>query len=172
MMERKFTQIKPEMITDNTFKMVGKDWMLITAGSLDKYNTMTASWGGFGILWSKNVCFCVVRPTRHTYQFLEAADRFTLTFFAEQHREALNYCGTKSGRDVDKAAATGLIPRQDRDGLVYFDQARLVLECQKLYFHDLDPAHFLDPAIEKNYPLKDYHRLYIGEITHCLTQAD
>ncbi|TCL75164.1 flavin reductase (DIM6/NTAB) family NADH-FMN oxidoreductase RutF [Hydrogenispora ethanolica] len=160
--------IAPEKLTDNVFDLVGKDWMLITAGDLQKYNTMTASWGGFGILWGKKVCFCVVRPSRYTYQFMEASDRFTLSFFPEQYREALNFCGSKSGRDVDKAAATGLTPVAGAGGLVYFDQARLVMECAKLYYQDLDPAHFLDPGIEKNYQGRDYHRMYIGEITRCL----
>ncbi len=170
-MNNQFQEIAPEKLTDNLFNLVGKDWMLITAGNLQKYNTMTASWGGFGILWGKNVGFCVVRPSRYTYQFMEASDRFTLSFFAEQYRDALNYCGTKSGRDVDKAAATGLTPVENETGLVHFDEARLVMECAKMYYQDLDPSHFLDPGIEKNYQGRDYHRMYIGEITKCYLKA-
>jgi flavin reductase (DIM6/NTAB) family NADH-FMN oxidoreductase RutF len=160
--------IKPEEITDNTFKMIGSDWMLVTAGPPEAYNTMTASWGGLGVIWSKNVCFCVIRPTRHTYGFIEKADNFTLSFFEEKYRSALTLCGTKSGRDIDKAKATGLTPTPGTiPGTTYFAEARLIIECRKLYYQDIDPKHFLDPEIDENYPEKDYHRMYIGEILSC-----
>ncbi len=165
-----FRAIDPTDITDNIFKLVGSDWMLVTAGDLNDFNTMTASWGGAGVLWNKNVCWCVIRPVRHTYKFVEAADRFTLSFFAEEHRPALKLCGTRSGRDVDKMNATGLTPLATETGAVYFEQARLVLECRKVYFQDLDPTKFLDPAIESEYPDKDYHRMYFGEIVRGLAR--
>lgn len=154
-------------IKDNTFKLVGNDWMLITAGKAGEFNTMTASWGGLGILWGKNVCFTFIRPTRYTYGFMEKEEHFTLSFFEEKYRDALNFCGSKSGRDVDKAKATGLTP-METTGSVYFKEARLVLVCKKLYFQDINPTNFLVPEIEKNYTEKDYHRMYIGEITECL----
>jgi flavin reductase (DIM6/NTAB) family NADH-FMN oxidoreductase RutF len=165
-----FREISPETITDNTFKLIDKDWMLITAGTLENWNTMTASWGGFGILWSRPVTFCFVRPTRHTYGYMERADRYTLSFFGAEWRDALTLCGTKSGRDTDKAAATGLKPVSGSTGAVWFEQARMVLECRKLYFTDIDPRNFQLPAIEDNYPKKDYHRLYVGEVERCLAR--
>ncbi len=155
-------------ITDNVFKLISKDWMLVTAGDLGDFNTMTASWGAFGELWHKKICVCFVRPNRHTYQFLEKTDRFTLSFFDEQHRDALKYCGHHSGRDVDKIAYTGLTPIEMESGNVCFEEARLVIECKKVYTHNLDPARFLDPAIEEEYPKKDYHRMYIGEVVTAL----
>jgi len=168
-MTKEFVEIKPEQIADNTFKLVGSGWMLVTAGTLDAYNTMTASWGGFGVLWNKNVCFCVVRPSRYTYEFMEKADTFTLTFFDDNYREVLNFCGSHSGRDVDKAAKTGLTPVESSNGSVYFNEARLVLECRKLYFQDLNPANFIDRGIiEECYPQKDFHRMYVGEVISCL----
>lgn len=170
-MENKFKAIKPEEIKDNTFKIIGDDWMLVTAGTLEKYNTMTASWGGFGILWGKPVCFCVVRPQRYTYNFMEDSDSFTLSFFEDSYRKMLEFCGSKSGRDIDKAAATGITPVQDAPGKVYFNEARLVIECKKIYFQDLNPDNFIDPGIHNNYPNKDYHRMYIGEVTRCLIKA-
>lgn len=166
-----FRKIGPEEIGDNTFKLIGSDWMLITAGPPEAYNTMTASWGGLGVLWGKNICWCVIRPVRYTYEFMEKADTFTLSFFGPEHRAALNVCGTKSGRDIDKAAATGLTPNAgELAGTTSFAQARLVLECKKVYFQDLDPDQFLDPGIHANYPQKDYHRMYIGEIVNCLVK--
>ncbi len=163
-----FRPVSPFRLPDNPFKLLDKDWMLITAGSLRRWNTMTASWGGFGILWNKPVAFIFVRPTRYTYRFTESSARFTLSFFDRNWRRALLVCGTKSGRDTDKAQATGLEPFAPGRGLVSFRPARLIIACRKLYHSDIDPRRFLDPAIDRNYPKKDYHRLYVGEITRCL----
>jgi flavin reductase (DIM6/NTAB) family NADH-FMN oxidoreductase RutF len=166
-----FKKISPEMIVDNPFKLIDKEWMLITAGGIGSFNTMTASWGGFGILWNKPVIFCFVRPVRHTYLFMEKSDFFSATFFDKQYRKALNYCGKYSGRNVDKIKATGLTPIVSPRGSIYFDEARLVLECRKLYFSDIDPGHFILPEINHNYPDADYHRMYIGEITNCFSRG-
>jgi flavin reductase (DIM6/NTAB) family NADH-FMN oxidoreductase RutF len=165
-----FKLIDPELITDNPFKLIDKEWMLITAGGIESFNTMTASWGGFGILWNKPVVFCFVRPVRYTYQFMEKSDYFTTSFFVREYRKVLNYCGKYSGRDVDKIKATGLTPVSSPGGSVYFDEARLVLECRKLYFSDINPEHFLLPEINRNYPNADYHRMYIGEIISCYSR--
>ena len=168
-MAHTFVEIAPAQIAENVFTTISKDWMLITAGSLDSFNTMTASWGAWGHLWERDVCFCFVRPQRHTFGFMEAASHFTLSFFAEAYRSALDFCGSRSGRDVDKAAATGLTPVAGSTGAVYFGEARLVLECRKLYAQNITPASFLDPAIPAEiYSKADYHRMYVGEIVHCL----
>jgi flavin reductase (DIM6/NTAB) family NADH-FMN oxidoreductase RutF len=171
MSNESFINISPTLITDNPFQLIDKEWMLITAGKPESFNTMTASWGGFGILWNKPVVFCFVRPVRYTYQFMEESDFFTATFFDRKYRKALNFCGANSGRDIDKMAATGLTPLASAHGSVYFEQARLVLECRKLYFSDIDPEHFSDPAINNNYPFADYHRMYIGEILNCMQKG-
>jgi flavin reductase (DIM6/NTAB) family NADH-FMN oxidoreductase RutF len=162
--------VSPFRLADNVFKLLDHDWMLITAGNFRKWNTMTASWGGFGILWSKPVAFTFVRPTRHTFLFTESSALFTLSFFDRRRHKALLLCGTKSGRDTNKAKATGLEPYAPGPGLVSFRQARLILACRKLYCSDLDPRRFLDPGIGRNYPKKDYHRMYIGEITRCVAR--
>jgi flavin reductase (DIM6/NTAB) family NADH-FMN oxidoreductase RutF len=162
--------IDPTKLADNVFELVGNQWMLITAGGEKAFNTMTASWGGMGVIWGKNVCFCVVRPGRHTYQFMESSDRFTLSFFGKDYRGILTYCGSHSGRDVDKAKETGLTPVFDDNG-IFFAEARLVVCCRKLYFQDIDPSRFVDRTIDvTHYPMKDYHRMYIGEITSCLAE--
>jgi flavin reductase (DIM6/NTAB) family NADH-FMN oxidoreductase RutF len=165
-----FKEISVYDIQDNPFKLIADDWMLITAGNLQKFNTMTASWGTLGELWKKKVAFCFVRPTRHTQKFINAADTFTLTFFDEKYREVLDFCGSHSGRDVDKIAKTGLTPIEWEKQAVYFQQARLVLICKKVYMQDFDSALFLDPVIHDLYPKKDYHRMYVGEIIRCLAK--
>lgn len=163
-----FKPIAPEAIQDNPFHLIGKEWMLVTAGDDKNFNTMTASWGGVGVLWGKNVCFVFIRPSRYTYEFIEKADGLTLSFFTEEYRAALKLCGSKSGRDVDKCEETGLTPYALSNGNVAFSQARLVLNCRKLYWQDMAPSQFLDLAIEKNYNGQDYHRMYVCEIVEAL----
>lgn len=162
-----FIEIQPKALQQNVFQAIGDDWMLITAGNEDQFNTMTASWGGMGVLWNNDVVFAFVRPTRYTYEFMEREDRFSLCFFGGEYRKALQFCGTKSGRQVDKVAETGLTPLFDQ-GVPYFAQARTVLICRKWYFQDLDPAGFLDPAIARNYTNDALHRLYVGKIEKVL----
>lgn len=156
-------RIDVTQIGDNPFKMIGKDWMLITAGDINNYNTMTASWGGVGVLWNKNVVTTYIRPQRYTKEFVDNNDVFTISVFDEKYRNALSFCGTKSGRDFDKAKETGLTPIEI-DESVAFSQARLVLVCKKLYVDEIKPQCFLDEKIDENYKLKDYHTIYIGEI--------
>jgi flavin reductase (DIM6/NTAB) family NADH-FMN oxidoreductase RutF len=165
-MEQLFEKIRPEAIDDNIFQLIGSDWMLICAGQPEEYNMMTASWGTAGYLWKKPVVFAFVRPQRHTYGFMESNPYFTISFFEEAHREVLNVCGTKSGRDIDKMQLEGLTPLATTKGNVLFEEARLVLECRKIYFDDIRPEMFQAFDIEKIYAAKDYHRFYVGEIVN------
>jgi flavin reductase (DIM6/NTAB) family NADH-FMN oxidoreductase RutF len=152
-----------------------KDWLLLSAGEFatGEYNTMTISWGSLGTLWGRPIAMVVVRPARYTYRFMEKAATFTLCAFSGQYRKALNLLGVKSGRDGDKIAEAGLTPMPaTRVGAPVFAEARLALECRKLYWQDLQPSHFLDPTIERLYPEKDYHRMYIGEILAITQEND
>ena len=167
---KNFKTITASDINDNTIRLISRDWMLVTAGSIENFNTMTASWGGLGHLWNKDVCFIFVRPSRHTFSFIENNKGFTLSFFTEKYRPALKLCGSKSGRDIDKVKAAGLTPAGSAAGNVYFGEARLVIECSKIYSQDISPELFLDPEIASNYSGGDYHRLYIGEIKSVLTR--
>lgn len=154
---------------ENVQKLIGSDWMLITAGSIEEsFNTMTASWGCMGVLWNKNVAIAYVRPQRFTYLFTEANDFMTLCFFDESKREALRFCGTHSGRDCDKIKETGLTPVETEEGAVVFAEAKLVLVCRKLYVSDIREEGFVDRGLLSNYPQKDYHRQYICEIMRVL----
>ena len=161
-----YTQIDPAEITDNLIGLIASDWMLITAGSTDKLNTMTANWGGAGYLWNKPVVFVFIRPERYTYGFIENTEGFTLTFFDEGYRDALNLCGSKSGRDCDKVAETGLTPHFTELGYPAFTEARLVMECRKLYADQLTREAFLDSEpLRTHYSTKGgMHKLYIAEI--------
>ena len=162
--------IKPEELEKNVFHMIGKEWLLVTAEKEGKVNTMTASWGGLGVMWGKNVAVTVIRPQRYTKEFVESHDCFTLSFYPEEYKKALSLCGSKSGREIDKAEETGLIPVFDQ-AAPYFEQASLVLVCKKLYAQPMDPAGFVDKALDSRwYPDKDYHKMFVGEVIKVLVK--
>lgn len=157
----------PKALNENVFSLFDDQWTLITAGTPEKCNTMTASWGGLGVLWHKNVATIYVRPQRYTYEFLENGEYFTLSFFGEEWREQLTYCGTASGREEDKFAACGFHMAAEGDA-PYVQEAELVLVCRKIYWDDLEPSH-MDEIAQEFYD-NDYHRMYIGEITKVLVK--
>ena len=147
-------------LKENFFEAIGKEWMLVTAGTKEKFNTMTASWGGIGWLWNEPVAFVFVRPERYTYEFIEKSDYLTLSFLGEANKKIHAVCGSKSGRDTDKVKATGLKP-------VFTEQARLSLEGRKLYADNIKPECFLDKeSLEKWYDDAHggFHKMYIVEI--------
>ncbi len=144
-----------------------KQGLLLTAGNFaeGRFNTMTVGWGSLGRMWTKPFAQVVVRPIRYTYQFMERYDTFTLCAFPEDCRDVLQFMGTRSGRDVDKVAETGLTPiASTRVAAPGFAEAELIVECRKIYWDDLDSTHFLDLDIEGHYLQRDYHRIYFGQI--------
>ncbi len=149
------------------FSQFDKGWFVLTAGDFTsgKYNSMTISWGSIGYIWRRPIVHVVVRPSRHTYQFMENYDSFTLCAFSRRHREALQLLGTKSGRDVDKIRESGLTPiASELVTAPGFSEADLIIECRKIYWGDIDSQHFLSDDIDQNYQGKNYHRFYYGEI--------
>lgn len=167
-----FQKTNIKKLKDNFFKALDDDWMLITAGNEESFNMMTASWGAMGILWNKPVAVCFIRPHRYTFGFAESSGYYTLSFFNRSHRKILNICGTKSGRDIDKIRETGLVPLITEFGNIGYEQAELMMECKKLYADYLEEQHFIIPEVaRKNYPAKDYHRFYIGEIVNCYIKS-
>jgi flavin reductase (DIM6/NTAB) family NADH-FMN oxidoreductase RutF len=160
-----FRKIELSELSFNPFEKIGKQWMLLTGGTMDNCNTMTASWGQLGVLWNKNVLTCYIRPNRYTYDFVEKGELFTASFLGEEYRKALAYCGSHSGRDGDKMAETGLTPA-DLQGAVGIEQAELVFVCRKLYSYDMEESGFLtDDGIPAQFFGTDpYHRAYIAEI--------
>ena len=156
---------------EDALNLIGKQWMLVTAGTSEKFNTMTASWGGLGWLWNKPVAFVFIRPERFTHGFIEASDCMTLSFYGEEYREALKICGTKSGRDTDKVAATGLTPVELESGNMTFGEARLTLDCRKLFKTSMQEANFIDKELlEKWYAAHGgLHDVYVVEIENVYT---
>lgn len=163
-----FKKIGVKEMKGNIFDLVGDKWMLITGGDESGFNTMTASWGGVGILWQKAVSFSFVRPQRYTRKFMDYGKYYTLSFYPEKYRDMLYLCGSKSGRDINKVKESCLTPVYADCGAVYFEEAELVLVCKKIYFDDFEPENFLTPEIAGVYENKDYHRMYVGEIIEVL----
>ena len=164
-----FNEITPEQITQNTFQLIGKDWMLITAAHEGKGNTMTASWGGFGVMWQKNVAYIVIRPQRYTKEFIDSSTSFSLSFFPSAYKKQLAYLGSVSGRDEDKIGNSGLTLTYDED-IPHFTEAHTVVQCRKLFAQEYQPESFIHLDPNEFYPEKDYHTLYIGEITKVLVR--
>lgn len=165
-----FREIAPKEIRGNIMQMIADEWMLVAAGGPEKFNMMTASWGFAGEMWGKECVQVMIRPQRYTYEFIEREDYFTVSFYGDQ-KDIHKICGSKSGRDTDKAAEAGLTPIF-ADGTVYFEQARLVLVCKKVYTQDIRGENFIDPSCLKWYPDKDYHRMYVGEIIRVLEKTE
>lgn len=128
------------------------------------------SWGGMGVLWNKNVFFCFIRPQRYTKEFIDAQDQITLSFFDPARcREALKLCGRLSGRDCDKFAEANLTPYVE-NGAVFFKEASLTVVGRKLFAQPLEEASFLDASlVPLHYPAKDFHTMYVCEITDIVT---
>ena len=150
---------------DNALKLIGDDWMLITVKDEEsgRANAMTASWGALGVLWHKDVCICFVRPQRHTHKLLAQENRFSVAFLPEEYRDALKLCGTKSGRDTDKLAESGL-HTLECDGVSVVAEAQVALICKKLYEDELKEDCFLESEVMATYKAKDFHTFYVCEI--------
>ena len=163
------TLVNPKDFGENLFKMFDDSWCLIA--SYDEkheglpYNAMTASWGGMGVLWNKNVFFCFVRPQRYTKEFIDKSEYISLSFFDEDKKKALTYCGRNSGRDGDKLSEAGLNVTVSDKGIVEFEDAKITVIGKKLFAAEMKEADFIDKSlIDKNYPNKDYHTVYVCEI--------
>ena len=166
-----FQSITADMIEFDPFTKIGKEWALLTAGSKDKANTMTISWGGVGVLWGKNVAFVFVRDSRYTKELIDKNEFFSLSFLSEKYRDALNYCGSHSGRDEeDKISAAGLT-LTSRHSIPFIDEGNMVLLCEKMSATRLAEDSFLMPEIAKKwYTDHDMHTMYIAEIIDILAR--
>ena len=172
-----FQEIPVAQLQMNPMTLISKEWMLVTAGNETRgYNTMTASWGHLGAIWGRNHSYptsvIYVRPQRYTKEFVDREELYTLSFFSEEYKKALGYLGSHSGRDEDKVAKVGLTPVFEAD-CTYFAEAKLVLVCRKLYRGTLTEEGFYHKeTVEENYPNRDFHDMYIGEIIKVLVRED
>lgn len=158
----------------NPMTLIGKEWMLVSAGNEKSFNTMTAQWGHLGAIWNGDMPTSVIylRPQRYTRTFVDKENYYTLSFFDASYKKDLMYLGTHSGRDEDKLAKTSLTPVFS-DESVYFKEAKMVFVCRKVYRGKLHEESFIDQDIlKKNYPEHDFHYVYIGEIVKTYVNED
>lgn len=163
-----FKNIDIKELKESAVDLFDTKWALFTAGDKDEYNMMTVSWGMLGELWNKDVCAVFVRPQRHTFKFTENGEHFTLTFLPDEMKNVLSFCGSKSGRDVDKVKETGLTPLFEGDYIAY-KEAEITICCKKLYAQKIERECFVDKSLDdKNYAANDRHTMYICEIEKVL----
>ena len=165
-----FQKITTDIMEINPFEKIGKDWMLVTAGNEEKANTMTASWGALGQMWGKDAAFVVIRQSRFTKEFIDREGKFSLSFPKDKYRKLMKFLGTVSGRNEDKIKESG-IDIGYYNGVPYVDQADLLLICKVMSATLIKPENFKDQDIDATwYGDKDYHTLYIAEITDILAR--
>lgn len=165
-----FQPITSNDLEMSVFKMIGTDWMLITAEKDQKVNTMTASWGGFGVIWNKNVVYVFIRHSRFTKEFVDTSNTFSLSFFGGQQKSALKYLGAVSGRNEDKIHNARLTINH-HNNTPFIDEANTILICRKIAAQPIEKGCFIDETIDSSfYQDHDYHVMYIAEITDILAR--
>lgn len=163
-----FREVKADELNYSPFKMIGRDWLLITAGNEDAANTMTASWGAMGVMWGKNAVTVYIRPQRYTKEFVDGNELFTISVLPASFRDALNYCGTVTGKGIDKIREAGLTP-YPVDGTTGIQEADVLMVCRKMYHDTIKPECFDEKENDGRwYPDKDYHTMYIAEVVKIL----
>ncbi|MFB0971613.1 MAG: flavin reductase family protein [Tissierellia bacterium] len=158
-------EIKIQDFNENVFKLIGDDWLLINSYNEEKVNSMTASWGGLGFLWNKNVAYIFVRPQRYTQELLPNNEYFSISVLGEEFRKELNYLGSASGRDEDKLEKAGLTIEKDENGAPILKEARLNIMVKKLLCQQFSEESFIEKSlVDKHYPNKDFHYMYVVEV--------
>ena len=165
-------EINYKELNFNPFNLIGGEWMLVSAGDENSCNTMTASWGHLGCLRNHPKAVIYLRPSRYTKEFVDREGYFTLCVMDKSFKKQMAYLGSVSGRDEDKIGKAGLTPVY-ADNTVWFQEAKLVLVCKKLYHSELQESGFLyQETIDQNYPLRDFHTMYVGKIEKVLVRDD
>ena len=160
-----FKEVAIESLEFNPFTKISKEWMLVTAGDEKKSNTMTASWGGVGIMWGKNIATAYIRPQRYTKKFMDETGMYTLSFLSEDYRKALSVCGSVSGKDVeDKWKEAGLHPYAV-DGTTAVEEADLIFVCKTQYTQDMKPECF--DVKENDEKASDYVKVTVEDPELC-----
>lgn len=166
-----FEKVDPILWESKVIPLLRDQWMLITAGNEEKCNTMTASWGGVGVLWGVPMATIYVRPQRYTKEFLDREEFVTLSFLPEDYRKQLVFCGKESGRNVDKIKECGFTVETCEEKSPFIGEAELVLVCKKRYVQAMDPLAIGQDVKDKWYPEEDYHHMYFCEILEILKKA-
>lgn len=167
----RYDHIEATDLPDNVVDMISNQWMVVTSGQKDSFNSMTVNWGAIGYIWNHPAAFIFIRNSRYTYPFLQKEGTFTLCVFTEQYRGAMRILGTKSGRQSPKIKESGLTVEQTPSGLLAYKEARMIVECHVMMEQGLDynkstPAYrkdIFEGAYKGN---ASQHQMFIAEITN------
>lgn len=165
-----FQKVKLTDLSLNPFGAIGEDWMLVTAGDEQRANTMTASWGGLGVLWGEDVAFVFIRPQRYTKEFMDAKGCFSLSFF-DGYKQEMGLLGSVSGRDRDKITEAGLHLTM-LDNVPAFEEAQLVLVLDTVYTDEIKPEKLPPEMVAKWYQNNDFHTVYVARIRAAYCRED
>lgn len=148
-----------------------KQGILLTSGTMEHHNTMTIGWGMIGVEWGKPIFVALVRESRFTRELLDKTGEFTVNIpLGDVDKNILGYCGTKSGRDLDKFADLGLTAAESNQvSAPAVAQLPLTLECKVLHSQLQELREEVNPSVAKFYPLtgngkRDLHIMYFAEI--------
>lgn len=162
------------------FDLFKNQWALVSAGTMERYNACTVSWGSLGTLWTRPgheegaTVTVFIHPSRYTLGFMKESDTFTVSFFPPEYRKALGYMGAHSGREGDKASAAGLTPVAI-DNSVTYKEASVTFVCRKVYQHPFAKKGIAEDvqayykANPKTYPPPENgewepHWVFVGDI--------
>lgn len=140
---------------------------LVTAGTIDNFNTMTIGWGMIGTIWRKKTFIVYVKPCRYTYQFMENNDYFTVSFYDKKYKKEMGYLGSKSGKDCNKVQDVNFHPIEVNNSIT-FEEAKYTIICKKYYHSDINRDNVLEEDINRYYLNEDVHRVYYGEILEII----
>lgn len=148
-----------------TLSTMKKTGILLVVGDGRENNVMTIGWGTIGVIWGKPVFTVLVRPTRHSFHFMEKTGEFTVNVPHLSMEKITAFCGTKSGRDFDKFKELNLtLKNSSKISAPYINECKIIYECKVIYKQKLDEK-IIPPEIGNSfYPKKDYHTVYYGEI--------
>lgn len=155
-----------------------KPGILITTKNGDFVNSMTIGWGTIGIEWGKTIFVAYVRESRHTRQMLDKNPEFTINCpYGDVDAKILGFCGTKSGRDVNKIEHLGLhLEEPETISVPGIRELPLTLECKVLYRNEQPTARIPQDILDRYYPeingVRDYHIAYYAEIVNAYLISD
>lgn len=160
-------ELKYMSMADEAMSKIRKGAFL-TVAAADELNTMTIGWAMFGVLWQKSILMVAVRDSRHTFGLMEKAPDFTVTVPSGDMSRETAFCGTQSGRDVDKFKMCRLKTVNGRHvASPIIGAPGIHFECRTVYKSAMNPVYLDHSCDQAIYPRKDYHTLYFGEILAC-----
>ncbi len=159
---------------NETLDVLGKPGLLLVSTDADgKPNAMTIGWGTVGIIWGKPIFVVLVRPSRYTHGLMEQTEDFTVNVPSAELREAVAFCGSKSGRDYDKFAEKGLtaVPGKKVKSPI-IDECVIHYECKVVHKNDVLKDELANAIVSSAYPAGDFHTIYYGEILSVYASPD